>query len=231
MLDTITKYGKQSKNDNKNMFMNTNNKVLSSLIAVNQSIGDVTETITAEKEFEDLIAGAGNLIESNPNQLNGQLNGNLDNIAPFPFCFTGQYIVADDGTPVYLSSSNDDLNRQRFGVDELADIVINNSTIRELVPSVKKEDIYLNQHMLMMKVKRGVGEDELFRIDIIGNNILVQAPYEYPYPWGSTIYKYVSVPVSSEVGKKILQEKNYKVKVTDDIIASESIFRAEECDA
>jgi hypothetical protein len=77
-----------------------------------------------------------------------------------------------------------------------------------------------------MKVKKD-NEDELYRIDVIGDRILVQAPYEYPYMWSlERTYNYVAVPIDTELGKKILSEHNYKVKYNDDVNASESIFRA-----
>lgn len=139
------------------------------------------------------------------------------------------YVFDFDGTVRPRNSSIEDEKRDSIPTSGLADIIINNPIIKEIIPDLKSEDIFVANHMLLMKVKRNDGE-EIYRLDIINDNILVQAPMEtyYTHRKSGTKYKYVSVPISTELGKKILSTENYQIKSSDSISANDSIFREDQ---
>ena len=140
-----------------------------------------------------------------------------------PFMFTNNYVFDSDGTVRMMNSSSEDSKKELVETTGLANIIMNDPVIKELIPELKLEDIYVDHHMLLMKVRRD--EEEIYRIDIINNKILVQAPFETPYMCNHEKYYFGAVPVESDLGKKILTTKNYKIKLTDDFKEDSCIFR------
>lgn len=142
-----------------------------------------------------------------------------------PFTFN-DYVFEKDGTVKLRNSSNEDVTKESISTTGLANIIMNNPVIKEVVPDMKSDDIFIKDHMLLMKVKRGDNE-EIYRIDILGNDILVMAPTEATFKdiESGQEYNFISVSVSTDLGRKILTTSDYKVKATDDWNDSETIFR------
>lgn len=106
--------------------------------------------------------------------------------------------------------------------------IINNSTIKELIPDIKSSDIVLYNGMLILNVKRGEETVEAFRIDVINEDVFIQAPLSHIYSdifaENPIYYKYASVNVSSKIGKEILKNENYTIRLID-LQPSKSILR------
>lgn len=136
------------------------------------------------------------------------------------------YVFEKDGTVRLRNSSVEDVMKESVPATGLANIIMNNPVIKEVIPDMKPEDIFVKGHMLLMKVKRGDTE-EIYRIDILGTDILVMAPTEATFQDlnSGEEYNFISVNVCTDLGKKILATADYKVKATDDWDDSKSIFR------
>ncbi len=156
-----------------------------------------------------------------------QVQENIKQPASSPFTIN-DYVFENDGTVRLRNSSVDDVEKQSVTGTGLSNIIINDPTIKELIPEIKADDIYIQSYMLLMKVNRG-NDEEIYRLDILNNIIYVQAPFESPYHDISTNidYGFISVPINTELGRKILSTKDYKIKSTDckNIEINNSIFR------
>jgi hypothetical protein len=173
----------------------------------------------------DLVGG--NLVYGfSPDGSFAPVNG--DFVTP-GFFFRDSYVQNSDGSIMYQSSSANDTSRV-IGLEEIRDKVISNKTLKAYSPDLKRNNIYMDNHMLMMNYPRIDGSSELYRIDVVGNDILVQAEFENPCPLRGTniFYKYISVPVDSDLGIKILSTPGYKIKDSDMLDPANSVFRIDE---
>ena len=143
-----------------------------------------------------------------------------------PMFTINDYVFESDGTVRLRNSSNEDVVKESISTTGLANIIMNNPVIKEVIPDMKSDDIFIKDHMLLMKVRRGDTE-EIYRIDILGNDILVMAPTESTFKdiESGQEYNFISVSVSTDLGRKILTNSDYKVKATDDWNDRETIFR------
>lgn len=112
--------------------------------------------------------------------------------------------------------------------------LINDPVIKEINPEFSINDISLETGFLLIKLPRtdesGNMVEEVFRMDIIDNKLYVQAPLNAPIPNPNNpqeLFKFVAVPIDTEVGKNILTTFNYVVD-TGDIDINTSLFRLYE---
>ena len=164
----------------------------------------------------------------------GAANPNNNFIMPFlniPLVFNDQYVENGNGGIIHQTSSNEQVGKQ-LSLDELASRIISNETLKKYTSSLTKDDIYLSNdggRMLMMKYHRPNFGDEIFRLDLCGNDILIQAPFENPCILrGTEFFKYAAIPVNSELGEKILSNFGYRIKDSDVVDFEKSILRKEE---
>ena len=163
---------------------------------------------------------------------------NINNAVIPAFGFA-DYIFEPDGTVKLRTSAQEDANKVAVpivGTDTngLANVVMNDPAVKEVVPDLKPDDIFFYQGMLFLRVRRGPDTYEDYRIDIIKNIVYVQAPLDCPLENMNDInivYNFISVPVRTETGKKILTHENYKVTSMDKFLIDETIFRETECAA
>jgi hypothetical protein len=150
----------------------------------------------------------------------------------FPAFRFNNYVFSDDGTPIYQTSSAVDSSKTLIGFEELKNIIMSNQDLKRVYPGINVNDISLNNGIILLNVRRDSGS-ELYRIDVIGTQILVQAALETPCDLRGTDieYNYVSVPINSELGKKILTESNYIIKDIDKIDPAVTVFRIDQYSA
>lgn len=116
---------------------------------------------------------------------------------------------------------------------EVVERILSDLTIKGAYPDISEEDVWLDNGMIVLRVPReeenGVRTFEMFRLDIIHDCIYIQAQLDAILPDIATgaRYKFISVPVESEIGIKILTVPNYIVP-THDIDINSSIFREYE---
>lgn len=180
--------------------------------------GPQEEIVTEEPEKEE--------VKENDETVNSDEETEKEEVKEsYPAFTINDYVFDADGTVRLRDSSSKDVIKETIPDTGLANIVMNNGVIKELIPELKAEDIFVENHMLLMKVRRDV--DEIYRIDILGDNILVQAPTETTFQDldSGEEYNFVAVPIDTELGKTILTTKDYKIKATDSICVKDSIFR------
>ena len=151
---------------------------------------------------------------------------------PVPAFGFADYVFEADGTVKLRTSSIEDTSKQTVpvvGTNGLANIILNDPTIKTLVPDLNVNDIFFYNNMLFMKIRRGPGNEENYRLDILENNVIyIQAPLEFPLAdvyANNSIFKFVSVPVGSETGQKILTVEKYVIKSMDSFEINKAIFR------
>jgi hypothetical protein len=144
-----------------------------------------------------------------------------------PAFMLNNYVFNNDGTVAFQTSSAADANKFSLSEDQLKDIIVGNPILKQYSPTINRNDVYIENGMLMLNFRRADDSVELYRMDIINSTVLVQAQFETPCPMRGTEIKYgfVSVPVDSEIGIKIISNPNYKVSVLDKLDPSVSIFR------
>lgn len=143
------------------------------------------------------------------------------------FAFSANYTFDENGNPIENNSSNP-IPQNNVTNDAITQIIMNNSTIKELVPNIKPEDISVYNNMLLLNVKRE-NEVETFRIDLVNGKIMIQAPLNIEYISMETgvKYKYASVDVDSDIGRNILINSNYIISLKD-LDPLNSIMRVEQ---
>lgn len=188
---------------------------------------DDTDEEDSDDESSGLLAGGNLLYGFSPEGSFAPIKSSNNFIVPT--FFKDSYVKNDDGSIAFQTSSTKDTNNV-VNIDYLAEKISQNETLRSYSPTLNKNDIYLNNHMLMLNLRRPDGSNEIFRVDIIGDTVLIQAPFENPCPLRGTDikYNYIAVPVDSELGIKILSNANYKIKDEDKIDPAVSIFRIDE---
>lgn len=143
------------------------------------------------------------------------------------------YVFDDNGNVTQMNSSEQAQSWTNVTDDEARNYIYENETIRELVPNIKPEDIFIGGGLILLTVYRKESEEtekkipEQYRIDLRDGNILVQAPFNFDYIDRHTgyVYHFVSVPISSDLGKEILTTPNRKIETTDSINLEQAILR------
>ena len=185
---------------------------------------DDNQTISEPKTLSNDLIGGGLIYSFSPD---GSIleTTSTDNIVPA--VILNNYVFNNDGTVSFQSSSKDDAIKPILTEEQLKDILVTNPTLKTYCPTINRNDIYIDNGMLMLNFRREDDSVELYRMDVINSTVLVQAQFETPCPLRGTDIKYgfVSVPVDSEIGIKIISTPNYKVSVLDKLDPSVSIFR------
>ena len=139
------------------------------------------------------------------------------------------YVFNDDGSIVCMDSSQASVEAKEAQDEDVIDYIINNETIKELVPNVKADNVVIENGMIILTVKRKGGTSvEKYRLDILNDgSLVVQAPFDFNYVNRMTggIYHFVSVPIDSDLGRDILANENRKISTTDCFDMTECIFR------
>ena len=141
------------------------------------------------------------------------------------------YVFNDDGTIVCMDSSQASAEAKEAQDEDVIDYIINNETVKELIPNIKASNVVVENGMIVLTVKRKGGTSiEKYRLDILNDGTLVvQAPFDFDYVDRMTggIYHFISVPVESDLGRDILANENRKITTEDlfDISIQNSIFR------
>lgn len=197
-------------------------KVLMGQLTKDDDLDD-SSYIESEKLSDELVGGGliysfspdGSLIETIPSK---------ENI--IPAFMMNRYVFNSNGTVSFQSSSANDAIKPTFTEAELKNIIVTNPTLREYCPDINADDVYIQNGMLMFNLRR-TDSTELYRLDVINSEILVQAEFEEPCPLRGTDieYGFIAVPIDSDLGKKILETPNYKISNHDKIDPSVSIFR------
>lgn len=168
---------------------------------------------------------------------------NSDNIVPFGGnivvddeqitpAFNIGYTISEDGDVSEVTSSAEDTEKESVPPSDIQDIIINDPDIKEVYPSINRNDISIENGLILIKVPRTASENteepsyEVFRLDIVGSQIYIQAPLKSPIPNLETgiQYYFVSVPLCTELGKEIIKNHNFTVEISDVDINS-SILR------
>ena len=133
-----------------------------------------------------------------------------ETIMPFNF---GSFYMDDEGNVIEATSSkadeiNIDTNSDNSANNSIIDIINNDDDLKD----IDIDNAYIDNGMLLIDVNRGENK-ETFRLDYYNNKLYVQAPMDSPIPDYNKqiLYKYISVPVDSDIGKEILNNENYIV--------------------
>jgi hypothetical protein len=158
-----------------------------------------------------------------------EVEDDLNKVVTPGFAFGASYSFDENGNPVENNSSTVPIPENNVSNEAITDIIINNETIKELVPAITPGDISVYNGMLLLKVNRNEGVVETFRVDLADGKVMIQAPLSHPYiDIDSGIhYKFASVDVSSELGRNILINENYVIKLKD-VDPINSIMRVDE---
>lgn len=168
---------------------------------------DVPEDSVEDPTEKTVLPFGGNIVESS--------NENSDSqITP---AFNIGYTMNENGDVEPITSSAEDSEKNVAPCSEIQEMIINDPNIREVYPSINKNDISISNGLILVKIpresKENEPENEVFRLDIIGNQIYIQAPLKNPIPNLETgiQYQFVSVPICTDLGKEILKNHNYIV--------------------
>lgn len=136
----------------------------------------------------------------------------------------GSFFIDADGNVGKVDSST--INPQPLGLDEVKNIILSNETIKEL--DVTGDDINIINGMIILS-KRNNNDVEMFRLDIYNNDVYIQAPLATPLPnyQGGTMYTFAAIPLDSDLGKEVINGKNYVININD-IDKDSTIFRDAE---
>ena len=98
---------------------------------------------------------------------------------------------------------------------DIKDIIVGDATIREYFPNVNRNNVELQNGLILLHVPRENGTSETFRMDIYGDQVFVQVPldtpllrYEGQFNDDKT-YTCVVVATSSDIGRAALSTPNY----------------------
>lgn len=146
---------------------------------------------------------------------------------------TDKFVFDENGNPIQMDSSEQAAKAEQVDINEIFDKIISNDTMKELVPDIKKDDLRFENGMILLNVKRD-DNVETYRLDVKDQKIYVQAPMDMPYitsprdSRGAGIhYKFVSVPIDTDLGKEILTKSNYIVKMVSVDFLGDIILRQE----
>lgn len=142
------------------------------------------------------------------------------------------YTISEDGDVSEVTSSVEDTEKESVPSSDIQNIIINDPDIKEVYPSINRNDISIENGLILIKIPRAISENseepsyEVFRLDIVGSQIYIQAPLKSPIPNLETgiQYYFVSVPLCTELGRKIIKNHNFTVEIADVDINS-SILR------
>lgn len=182
--------------------------------------------------------------ESEDDKVEEEKAENSDNVVPFGGnivvdeekqitpAFNIGYTITEDGDVSEVTSSVEDTEKESVPPSDIQDIIINDPDIKEVYPSINRNDISIENGLILIKIPRAASENteepsyEVFRLDIVGAQIYIQAPLKSPIPNLETgvQYYFVSVPLCTELGKEIIKNHNYTVEISDVDINS-SILR------
>lgn len=158
-----------------------------------------------------------------------EVKDDLNKVVTPGFAFGASYSFDENGNPVENNSSTVPVPENNISNEAITDIIINNETIKELVPDITPGDISVYNGLLLLRVNRNEGAVETFRIDLKDGKVMIQAPLSYSYIDIETgvQYKFASVDVSSELGRNILTNENYVIRLKD-VDPLSSIMRVDE---
>ena len=137
-----------------------------------------------------------------------------DKVVP---AFSTGYTIDEDGNVSNVTSSEEDVDKAQASSSDIQELIINDPIIKEVYPSINNNDIFFNNGLVLIKVRRDSAESEsvyeVFRLDIVGKQIYIQAPLSSPIPNLETgvQYCFVSVPLCTDLGKEIIKNHNYVV--------------------
>ena len=135
------------------------------------------------------------------------------------------YTIDENGEVHQTTSSVADANGTVVPNDQIQDMIVNDSDLKEVYPSINRNDISIENGIILIKIPKDAEVEELYRLDLIGNQIYVQAPLDSPIE----NFYYVSVPICTEIGKEILKNSNYIVNAVD-VDINHSVFREKQDD-
>lgn len=96
---------------------------------------------------------------------------------------------------------------------DIANRIINDKTVQELKLNIRPEDIMINgDGKIVVRIYHN-NVPEIYRFDIIGDKVYVQAPLnkEYINFVDRMIYKFVTVPIDTITGRNIVSNANFVV--------------------
>ena len=189
-------------------------KVVSAPVRV--PIKKVKEHHARKKEHpEDDIPETEEAVEEVKNDIT-EVEDDLNKIVSPAFTFGASYTFDENGNPVE-NNSTISVPENNVSNNAIIDIIINNTTIKELVPAITPGDISVYNGMLLLKINRDGGTIETFRIDLVDGKVMIQAPLSHPFinVDNGEQYKYASVDVSSDIGRNILTNTNYIIELKD----------------
>lgn len=96
---------------------------------------------------------------------------------------------------------------------DIANRIINDKTVQELKLNIRPEDIMINgDGKIVVRIYHN-NIPEIYRFDIIGDKVYVQAPLnkEYINFIDRMIYKFVTVPIDTITGRNIVSNANFVV--------------------
>ena len=209
------------------------------------TIKDLYNPVTLDREkFDDVIE----FYQENPPEdvpENGPESSNDDTYTyfhseyepPISNAPKAQSTVTEEAPTITVENvipDQDPINGGIMFTEDIYNKLILDPTIQEAYPDISINDLYFNQGLLLVKLPKtdesGNIVEEAFRIDVINEKFYVQAPLDagVPNPNNSAeIFRYVAVPLDSEIGKNIITGNNYVVKVSD-IDINTTIFRLYE---
>lgn len=163
--------------------------------------------------------------EINPDSVVTPFGGNIvvDDNNVSPAFTTNNYVIDENGEVHLATSSSDDAKASSISDSEIYDMIVSDPDIKSVYPSINRNDILIEMGLILIKIPKDNGDVELYRLDIVDNQIYVQAPLDTPVDNNT----FISVPVCTDVGKEILRNENYVVKL-EDVDLENSIFRSQQ---
>lgn len=179
-----------------------------------------SKTEEVKEESKEYVPFGGNIVVDN----------DQSTVTP---AFTVGYTISEDGEVEQITSSIEDASTVSVEDDSILGRIIDDPDIRKIYPSINKNDITISNGLILMKIPRknpdGSDFDEVFRLDIIGNQVYIQAPLDAPLPNlnTGTLYNYASVPICTDIGREILTNNNYIINATTVDIPNSILREAE----